>query len=66
MATTASEETGKNMEALPDRSVPADYGALSNEELRLLLCRRTSNMTFLPVTDETRQTIIAMLEITGK
>ncbi len=41
-----------------------DYNGLSNEELRLILGQRMPGATFLPVTNETRQTAIAMLKIT--
>ncbi len=53
-----------DMETPADKSIPANYMLLSNEDLRGLLCLRLPDTTFLPVTDETRQTIIAMLEIT--
>lgn len=39
---------------------------LSNEELQRLLHERIPRMISFPVTDEVRQTVIAMLKITEK
>jgi hypothetical protein len=63
-ATIASKGAKEKMRTSAGGNPSLDYTVLSNEELRLLLCRRIAGMTFLPVTDETRQTIIAMLKIT--
>lgn len=64
MAVTAFKGALEHKETPADESTPTNYTALSNEVLRLLLCRRMPDMMFLPVTDESRQTIIAMLKIT--
>ncbi|OPY59852.1 MAG: hypothetical protein A4E57_04645 [Syntrophorhabdaceae bacterium PtaU1.Bin034] len=41
-----------------------NYEHLSNEELHRLLCERIPEMELYPVTDETRNTAIAMLKMT--
>jgi hypothetical protein len=64
MAATAFKGAIEHQETPADESTFTNYTALSNEGLRLLLRRRMPDMTFLPVTDESRQTIIAMLKIT--
>ncbi len=64
MATILLEGAEKRGGTPADKETPADYGVLSNERLRLLLCRRMPDMAVLPVTDETRETTIAMLKIT--
>ena len=43
-----------------------DYSCLSNEELRSLLSRRAPWMEGGSVTDENRETVIAILKITEK
>ncbi len=43
-----------------------DYSRLSNEQLRRIFCEKVPHMAFLSVTDENRQTVIAMLEVTEK
>lgn len=41
-----------------------DYGKLRNEELYNLLCSRAPDKPFLPVSNYSRQTVMAMLRIT--
>jgi hypothetical protein len=43
-----------------------DYSSLTNEELHSLLARRAPWMVGALVTDENRETVIAMLKITEK
>jgi hypothetical protein len=45
------------------RRVIVDYRKLTNEELQILLWQLMSEMKFFCVTDETRETVIAMLTI---
>lgn len=40
-----------------------NYEHLSNEELHRLLCEKIPEMELYPVTDETRNTAIAMLKM---
>jgi hypothetical protein len=47
-------------------NLEGDYSSLTNEELRSLLSQRAPWMGGGSVTDENRQTIIAMLKITEK
>jgi hypothetical protein len=42
---------------------PIDHSRLTNEELHRLVCRRAPHMVFLNVTDEIRETVIAMIEV---
>jgi hypothetical protein len=44
----------------------ADYRKLSNEELHGLICAVNPEMSSYPVTEDTRETVIAMLEILHK
>lgn len=48
------------------RTAKTDYRKLSNEELHGLLCASNPEMSSYPVTDDTRETVIAMLEIIHK
>lgn len=43
-----------------------DPRKLSNEELYRLVCFRIPHMAFLDVTDEIRETVIAMIEVSGQ
>jgi hypothetical protein len=40
-----------------------DHRKLSNDELHRLLCIKIPQMARIPVTDEIRETVIAMIEI---
>ena len=42
-----------------------DPRKLTNEELYRLVCSRIPHMAFLNVTDEIRETVIAMIEVSG-
>jgi hypothetical protein len=42
-----------------------DYRKLSNSELHRILCSVDARMSSFPVTDGTRETVIAMLEFAG-
>ncbi|HEY3275715.1 MAG TPA: hypothetical protein VGJ94_03770 [Syntrophorhabdaceae bacterium] len=44
-------------------SMKTDHTQLTNEELHTLLCLRLPHMSAVEVTDEIRETIIAMLEV---
>jgi hypothetical protein len=41
-----------------------EFERLSNKELHKLVCQRLPHMSQFPVTDMTRETVIAMLRIT--
>jgi hypothetical protein len=45
-----------------NRSV-IDHRKLTNEELYKIVCTRIPHMVFLDVTDEIRETVIAMIEV---
>ena len=48
-----------------NRSEADDYSTLSNEELYEILCNLLPHMHRFPVSDLTRQTVIAMLRVTN-
>lgn len=54
-----SKKTGEG------KTAGIDYRKLSNEDLHRILCATNPEMSSFPVTDETRETVIAMLEIAG-
>jgi hypothetical protein len=64
MDMAASKRTAEGTDIPPDKNTLKDYAKLSNEALHTALCKRTGNTTFLPVTEDTRETVIAMLRIT--
>ena len=44
---------------------PADYRTLSNEDLYRLLCFTLPHMVFVEVTDDVRETVVAMLVVSA-
>ena len=43
-----------------------DHRKLTNEELHRIVCTRIPHMVFLNVTDEIRETVIAMIEVSDQ
>ena len=59
-----SSEIKEHTRAVDEGKPPMDHKALSNEELHRLVCHRIPHMVFLDITDEIRETVIAMIEVT--